>query len=89
MQQDAHFILNKRHSLGQQSGTERWGGATSGYSFVTLSSSAGKILAGIKRRAKEMVHRMRPLIFLFHLQPVAADRDRNVQGKNSLCPNAV
>ncbi len=36
-----------------------------------------------------MVHRMRPLIFLFHLQPVAADRDRNVQGKNSLCPNAV
>ena len=36
MQQDAHFILNKRHSLGQKSGTERWGGATSGYSFVAV-----------------------------------------------------
>ena len=68
---------------------QRDGEARPPVTALSLSSSAGKILVGIKRRAKELVRRMRLADFLFHLQQATADRDRNVQGKNSLCPNAV
>ena len=56
-----------RHSLGNKVG-QRDGEARPPVTALSLSSSAGKILVGIKSRAKEMVHRMRRADLLFHLQ---------------------
>ena len=73
MQQDAHFILNKRHSLGQQSGTERWGGATSGYSFVAVIVCR-KDLGGHQKESQGDGSQNEAADLLLHLQQAAADR---------------
>ena len=62
MQPDAHFVSYMRHSSGNKVG-QMDGEARPPVTALSLSSSAGKILASIKRRAKEMVHRMRLRIF--------------------------